>query len=922
MIVFTRRFPAEAVISSIFTRGILTVAFLLTTAVLFAGGISGIVSNEKGEPLAYTTIFVKEMGSGTVANGRGAYELLLPTGKYQVTFQYLGYETVVRDVEVGDAFVTINITMKEQAKELETVIISSDAEDPAYSIMRKAIAKARYHQQQIDRYTARVYIKGTGQLKDYPWIAKKAIEKEGIKKGEAFVTESVSDIKYTRPNKFEEKVISIRSDGKDNNTSPNQYIFGSFYEPEIAETISPLSPKAFSYYRFEYLGTFKDRDYEVSRIKVIPRSKGDNVIDGTLNIVEDWWAIHSMDINTQKMGVLVNIKGMYAPIDDKAWLPVSHRFTAGGKIFGFEFEYNYLATVSNYKIVMNPELYVETHKMDVVDEKTEKDKANAIAEQKAAAKAAEKSAGKSASDKSKSGTAGNKTPSAKQAKKAAEAADLQERLSSGKEITRKELNTILKDYEKQEQKQQKAPEVVSETTFTIDSLAYKKDSTYWKEIRPVPLTEIEVRGYQKMDSLAVVERKKEEGDTTKQSKHKGFQPWDILIGDSYKTGEHSNFKIHFPVPSFNTVDGWNFVYKVSYGTILQDTNRTRLTVTPAFRYAFSRKVASGYLDFSLRNKKYRLNVQGGRYIKQYNPDEPILPLVNAFTTLLMEKNLMKLYERDYIDADYQYQITPYYSITTNWSWAERRELQNTTNYKWVDRSKIEAYTPNAPRSDELADTSFPTHRAFVGSVALTARPWLKYTIRNGHRHEIPNSSPMFKVEYRRAFPNVFNSSIEYDQLEVGARHRLSIGVRGNLDFYVRAGMFFNTDAMYFMDYKHFLGNQTPFVTSDPVGSFRLLDYYRFSTADKYFSGNVHYQFRKFLVTNIPLVRLAGIRENIFVNYLATPTAKNYTEVGYTIDGILRIFRLEGAVAFQDGRYLDYGFRIGITSNFMGNFSDN
>src|SRR5262245_37108646 len=59
------------------------------------GGVAGMVTNEKGEPLPYTTIFVKETGSGTVANGRGAYELLLPSGKYQITFQYLGYETVV-----------------------------------------------------------------------------------------------------------------------------------------------------------------------------------------------------------------------------------------------------------------------------------------------------------------------------------------------------------------------------------------------------------------------------------------------------------------------------------------------------------------------------------------------------------------------------------------------------------------------------------------------------------------------------------------------------------------------------------------------------------------------------------------------------------------------------------------------------------
>jgi hypothetical protein len=66
----------------------------------------------------------------------------------------------------------------------------------------------------------------------------------------------------------------------------------------------------------------------------------------------------------------------------------------------------------------------------------------------------------------------------------------------------------------------------------------------------------------------------------------------------------------------------------------------------------------------------------------------------------------------------------------------------------------------------------------------------------------------------------------------------------------------------------------------------------------------------------------GIRENVFVNYLATPTSKNYTEVGYTIDGIFRIFRLEAAAAFRDGKYLSYGFRVGIATNIALRFSDN
>ena len=124
-----------------------------------------------------------------------------------------------------------------------------------------------------------------------------------------------------------------------------------------------------------------------------------------------------------------------------------------------------------------------------------------------------------------------------------------------------------------------------------------------------------------------------------------------------------------------------------------------------------------------------------------------------------------------------------------------------------------------------------------------------------------------------------------------------------------------------MDYKHFTGNLSPFVTTDPVGSFRLLDYYKYSTSNQYFSANAHYHFRKFLVTQFPLIRVTGITENIFVNYLASPTSQNYTEVGYGLDGILRIFRLEAAAAFGDAKYLNYGFRIGIASSITVNFND-
>ena len=194
-------------------------------------------------------------------------------------------------------------------------------------------------------------------------------------------------------------------------------------------------------------------------------------------------------------------------------------------------------------------------------------------------------------------------------------------------------------------------------------------------------------------------------------------------------------------------------------------------------------------------------------------------------------------------------------------------------------------------------------------------------MRNGRKYRAENTSPLLTLNYRKGLNGVLGSDVDFDQLEVGFKQGIRMGIRGKLDVALKAGKFLNTHKLFFMDYQHFLGNRTPLVTTDPVGSFRLMDYYRYSTSDQYFTANVHYHFRKFLVTTIPYARLLGITENIFINYLATPTSRNYTEVGYGVEGILRLFRLEVAAGFRDGKYIDYGFRIGVATSLSGSFND-
>ena len=778
--------------------------------------------------------------------------------------------------------------------------------------MRKAIAKAKYHTQQVDSFFAKVYIKGKGKLKDYPWMAKKIMEKEGITKDRLFIQESVSEIQYKRPNKFKEKVIAIYTQGKNNNTSPNEFIFGSLYEPEIAETISPLSPKAFSYYKFEYLGSFRDRSIEINKIKVTPRSKGDNVFEGIIYIVEDFWSIHSVDLNSTKMGIKFHISQIYNPIEDskklarpndpvgRAWMPVTQNFNVGGSVFGFEFEGQYLATVKDYKLFLNPAL---KHEVIVVDEKK-------VEPPPAVAKA-------------------TKTQTARPNDPVGRANTIQQKLADGKEVTNKELNQLIKQYEKEEQKKQPEPEVLSDRSFKVDSMARKKDSVFWADMRPAPLEKEEVRGYVKADSFAIIEKKREEGDSLKDSKSKGFQPWDLLIGDRYKIGKTANFVIHTPYGGFNTVEGFNLIYRMSLYKrwVKRDSLKpdarpkvTRLEITPVLRYSLAREHLIGFLRVDWRNPKSRITLESGRYVTQYNSANPIHHFVNTLTSLLLGDNLMKIYERDFADLTFRHRFNDRVNLFSSLSYNHRRELFNNTSYTFFKGNK-DSYSLNSPVNTELPSTTFASHQALMGVARLEARPWVKYKIRNGFKQRVDSSSPLFSLEYRKGFNHIGGSDVDYDLLDLGVRYAVKMGIRGRLDANVHAGAFLNNRSLYFMDFKHFQGNKTPIITSDPDGSFRLLDYYSNSTQDKYLSAIFHFHFRKLVLSRIPKLRLLGIQENAFASVLTTPASGTYHELGYSIDGILRIFRVEGAASFLNGKYMSYGFRIGIASSITAEFGD-
>ncbi len=102
--------------------------------------------------------------------------------------------------------------------------------------------------------------------------------------------------------------------------------------------------------------------------------------------------------------------------------------------------------------------------------------------------------------------------------------------------------------------------------LSFSEMANKKDSLYWQEVRPVPLTGEEMRDYVRKDSIQEIRDSKPYKDSV-DAAHNKFKITDLLFGYTYQNSwKHQNFTISAPVGGihFNTVQGWNSKLDVSY----------------------------------------------------------------------------------------------------------------------------------------------------------------------------------------------------------------------------------------------------------------------------------------------------------------------------------------------------------------------
>lgn len=880
---------------------------------LTAQVLKGTIKDSSGEPLPYATVYIRELQQGTTSNTKGNYEIRLPEGKYTVIFQSLGFAPDIRDITLGKNIVNLNIVLQIQYYEIPEVRITSTGEDPAYGIMRKVIGLAPYYLNQVSHYKAEVYLKGNLVINRIPKLLQKTLKAQArresgtsasstsFKQGDSYLMESVNELEFNAPDKYIQRVLSSQSTfpQQGNEISPMDFIEASFYQPVLANmAISPLSPQAFFHYNFKYLGASPQGNYIINKIQVTPKRKSQQLFEGIIFIIEDLWCLHSIDLVNENIAGRIRIQQLFIPIQENIWMPVSNKFEIKINIIGIKADAGYGSSIK-YKEV-SPNTNLKKPEIIYIDSRK-----NAMLQ------------------KSQVDTAATKTR--KQIDK----------LLSKDELTNRDMVKLsgLLNKESKESKIDsagKSLEVKETVTHIIEKDASKKDSSYWAEIRPIPLSETESRSLRISDSLkAKLSVKDVKTDTISEKKEEKSKFVRVLkeIGFGHTWSDTSGFRftngglIKLKKLSFNPVDG--FVYGVDFRISKSWKNGNSLSFYPDFRYAFSRQQLMWQLNTQYRFDRMdqrQVYLRAGITSRDINNNGGIDPFLNSISALFFKSNYLKLYESNYIISGFRTEIANGLYGDLSVTFEDRRVLSNTTNYSFI-RSSMD-YTENVPDNLFLKNTPLPfnllqsqRHLNLTGTITYTPRQ--KYRIRNEIKVPLGSEWPTFSLTWKHSINEYSESSSpwkHFDMIKFGASKSKEIGAFGELNWLVRSGGFLNNSNISFFDYFHFSSQQLPVLLNNYRDAFMLPKYYSLSTPEFFTEGHIKYTTPYFLVKLLPVLSNTLIRENLSASVLWSRYQKCYTEIGYSLSEVLLLGEIGVYAGFDNFRFKTIGAKLVIKIN--------
>ncbi|HRO43144.1 MAG TPA: DUF5686 and carboxypeptidase regulatory-like domain-containing protein [Flavipsychrobacter sp.] len=456
-----------------------------------------------------------------------------------------------------------------------------------------------------------------------------------------------------------------------------------------------------------------------------------------------------------------------------------------------------------------------------------------------------------------------------------------------------------------------------------DAGANKKDTTYWAAARPVPLLDDEHNDYFEKDSLRLKFEDPKYKDSMRRRANR-FKPGSLLLNGYSFNGRNDKFHLRTNalltgLVNYNTIEGVNVAPK--FFTRFKIDSTHSLQGVFALRYGFENAHfnAMGRINYINQKKdwvgKYwSVGVEAGKYVFQFNPNNPLDALYNTISTLFYRRNYLKLYERwnGYLHCAKNHGTGFWWNAKVGFQ--QRIPLTNTTNFSFA-KETAGGFTENMP--PEFKAYKWEQHNAVTAKLSLSYQPG--YTYVKYPEYMQPNRSrlPTFTLSYEKGMPNLLDSKVDFDKWRFAVRDDVGLKMLGTFAYNIGTGGFLNTRYVNIPDLNHINGNQLT-LASPYLESFQLAPYYTYSnSAALYGEAHVEWYLKGFLTNKIPLLR--QLRWYLVTGANAYYVSENlyHTEAFVGIDNVgyekFRIFRIDFVQSWNSFNLPASAIRIGLST---------
>jgi hypothetical protein len=856
---------------------VLSLFALFCSITVSAQVLKGKIVSVGGEPISNATVYVHEITSGIVADEQGRFQIKLKTGTYTCETRSIGFESQTKSVEVKSDGADIQITLAVKPLRLNEVIVTPSKENPAYQVMRHAIARAPFHLYQVSGFTSENYLKGSAKIEKIPGLMKMMIKDNKLLSliGKLMVLESQNEITYQSPSKYTQKVIAYKSsipkemEPKGGIRIPTSSIYAPFFMDEI----SPLSPQAFRYYQFKLEDIFTSRNYQVNKIKVIPKVKSGKLFSGYVYILENNWSVYSVELNENEMGTTTRTKIDYQEVKPSVFMPITYDIYTNIGTMGVKGYGRFYSSVKYKTIKVN-------------------ESANLARAQKTKEKIIQ--------------------PVSKKQQKVLEKIDelsVKDKISTRDALKLARLTTsAIEPKELKEQKESIEIKDVELVKMEIDSMATKRDSTFWEDVRNVPLRTEEAESLSKKDTSQVSKDLTTTGNSI-----------EIRLGDSNKganlvrggnIGLGKSARLSFDGLLKGTLKEYNFADGLWLGQTMSlnvnTTKTNRLIISPSAYYTTARKsvvwnVNSMYQYAPFSNGQLRLAV--GNITEDIQNGKGTSRFLNSVSSLFFGDNVIRFYQNKYLFAENQIDISNGLRLTAGAAYENRKLLSSQTSYHFFGSSPRQNY-PNQAYSD-----AFPDNYATAAWFKLEYTPFYRYRISDGKKVYVSSPYPTFTADYKKAI-DLLNKKEQasYDKINLSVRQSLKLSEFDKFYYNVSAGTFLTKKKLYAPDLNYFA--TTPLFITDKSfdNAFSLLDNYS-NSHSRWLETHLNWTSDYLLLKRIGFLQSYLFNESLQLHLLWSEQNKApYTEVGYSI-GFNYLGRIGVFGGFDGSKYKNIGIKV-------------